>query len=133
MASEEHSGERLQQLRRRIDHWRAARRKHGPMPADLWDEATTLARRFGASHVSRALGVGYEPLQQRVQTGRAEVISKPSVTGFLELSGAQLAGTTVGGAMVELVGCDGARMTITLPAGSVVDVAAVVQAFRRLG
>jgi hypothetical protein len=31
----------------RADHWRSTRVKLWPMPAELWDEATVLARELG--------------------------------------------------------------------------------------
>lgn len=133
MAREGQGAERLQQLRRRIEHWRATRRKHGPMSADLWDEATSLARSLGVCPVSRALGVGYGSLQQRVLAGRSAVRTAPSKPRFLELSGAQLVGTPAAGATIEIVAGDGARLTIKLRAGSALDIAAVVQSFRRRG
>ena len=39
--------ERVQRLRERIDHWRSTRVKLWPMPAELWGEATALARELG--------------------------------------------------------------------------------------
>ena len=66
MATEAGGAARLEQLRGRIEHWRRTRTKHGPMPEALWDEAALLARGLGVCPVSRALGIGYESLQERV-------------------------------------------------------------------
>jgi hypothetical protein len=131
MATEDRATERLQQLRERIERWRLTRRKHGPMPTELWDEAAALARSLGVCPVSRALHVGYESLQQRATAARRS--GSTSRGGFLELSGAQLVSppSPNGGTTVEVLSADGARLTIRLPTGEMLDVAALVAAFRR--
>ena len=137
MAPDTRSAQRLQQLRQSIEHWRRTRRKQGPMPAALWDEAAALAGAIGVCPVSRALGIGYDSLQKRVQ-GRAEpraaaATAAPGVAPirFVELSGAQFAGgTAAGGAVVEVTAADGAHLSVRLPSASALDVAALVRAFR---
>jgi hypothetical protein len=134
MAAEVHTAERLAHLRGRVEHWRRTRTKHGPMPEVLWGEAASLARRLGICPVSRALGIGYDSLQQRVAQGGGARLAAASATGsvqFVELSGAEVAAkTSTTGAVVELVSTDGVRLTMRLPVGAEVDVAAVVAAFR---
>jgi hypothetical protein len=129
MGLEIRSAERLQRLRGRIEHWRRARQKLSPMPADLWEEAAAVAETLGVSPVARALGLGYEPLQQRTRT-RGDGNS-----GFVEMSGAQLVAAApavevVCGPVVEVAAGDGARLTIRLPAGSALDVSRLVEVFR---
>ncbi|HTO42502.1 MAG TPA: hypothetical protein VML56_00335 [Burkholderiales bacterium] len=127
---------RLQQLGRRIEYWRLTRRKRGPMPAELWDEAVALAQSLGVCPVSRALRIGYESLQQRVAMAPGPG-RRPSPggagSGFLELSGAELVGMAPPDsvATVEVVAADGARLTIRCSRSIAVDVAAVVESFRR--
>ncbi len=131
MATETGSATRLEQLRERIERWRRTRTKHGPMPEPLWSEAVALARWLGVCPVSRALGVGYESLQQRLRqadTQRPAPAAAERVR-FVELSGAQVA-SPVAGSVVELQSAGGARLTIRLSPGSVLDVAALVAAFR---
>lgn len=137
MAPDTRSAERLQQLRKRIEQWRLTRRKHGPMPGTLWDEAASLARSLGVSPVSRALGVGYASLQQRVRGGSESRSAEApaSASGFVEfhctqLLGAPTADSSACGALVEVVASDGARLTIRLPASSALDVAGLVATFR---
>lgn len=135
MLVERNTRERLEGLRRRIAGWRQTRRRHGAMPEELWREAAALARELGVSRVSRVVGIGYEGLSDRVGA------SGPRVTGggerksrFVELSGAQWAASSTSeaawGPQIEVVAADGARLTIRLPAGSALDVAAVVRAHR---
>jgi len=135
MESETHTTEGLEQLRDRIEHWRRTRQKRGPMPAALWEEAASLARALGVSPVSRSLHLGYDALQEWVRSGgdggRACPPPVGAMTRFVELSGAQIVGTVPeSGAVVEVASGDGASLTIRLPAGSSLDIAALVRAFR---
>ena len=136
MAPDARSTERLEQLRQSIEQWRHTRRKQGPMPAALWDEAAALAGRLGVCPVSRALGVGYDSLQKRVRR-RAEPLAAATAAPagaairFVELSGAQFAGaTTTSGAAIEVTAADGAHLSVRLPSTSALDVVALVRAFR---
>lgn len=130
MAREERLSRQLQDLRWRIEQWRATRQKLGPMPAALWEEATSLARRHGVSPVARALGVGYEALRERVQAGDTGARSTPTSSGFVEVSAASLMAPSTG-AIIELVSGSGARLTIKLPDRNALDLAAVVESFWR--
>jgi len=137
MANDTNSAERLQQLHKRIEQWRLTRRQHGPMPGELWDEAASLARSMGVSPVARALGLGYASLQQRIrgQSGQRPAAAPASASGFIELRSTPLLGMpTVGGshdgALVEVTAGDGARLTLRLPANSLLDVARLIVAFR---
>jgi hypothetical protein len=47
MANDTHSAERLKQLHQRMEQWRLTRHQHGPMPGELLDKATALARSLG--------------------------------------------------------------------------------------
>ncbi len=117
------------ELRERIGQWRANRQRR-EMPAELWDAAAAAARRMGGSYVSSALGVGYAALKTRA--GEAQP-GAPATRPFLvEVSGAQLLTPSMSGAVtIELVRGE-SRMTITLPAASGLDVAALVSAFSRV-
>ena len=132
MATEAGGAARLEQLRGRIEHWRRTRTKHGPMPEALWDEAALLARGLGVCPVSRALGIGYESLQERVADTPPAALARSASAGavrFVELSGAQV-GSPMGGTVVELQSADGLRLTIRLSPGTAVDLAAVIGALR---
>jgi hypothetical protein len=120
--------EELEQVRQRIEHWRHTRRKQGPMPEELWDEAAALARALGVSRVARALKLGYESLQEHVR-GPGEAIELAASARFVELSGVQLAGASAVGPVVEVVSGDGARLTVRLPPGALLDVGAILRAF----
>ena len=91
-----------------------------------------LAREVGVHRVKCALGLNYESLKRRV--GRVGERGIGSVTtkapGFVELSGAQVLGPA-SGAVVEISDADGGRLTVQLGTGSELDVAGLIEAFRR--
>lgn len=122
---------RVERVRKQIDRWRMGRRRCSPMPERLWDEASLLAREIGVHRVKCALGLNYESLKRRVGEGGAErgrAVTKAA--GFIELSGAQLL-EPASGAVVEVSAADGGRLTVRLATGGELDVAGLVEAFRR--
>lgn len=122
---------RLQGLRRRIERWRWARTRRGPMPAALWTAATELAREFGASRVAREAGLGYVSLRDRL--GAEAPHGPPPAAAFVAIDPATLfaAPPVTARGEVELSDASGITMVIRLGAGESVDVAAVLAAFRR--
>jgi hypothetical protein len=122
-------------LREGIEGWRYSRTKRSPMPRELWAEATALAAGGETYSVARALGLNFESLKRRVAeaTVGAGDVEVREGGEFVELTGAQLLGGGSGaGAVVEVVDLEGRRLTIRLPGSTVLDVAAVVDAFRGL-
>ena len=120
---------RLSRLARRIQDWRRTRTKLSPMPEQLWKEAASLAQQHGVSFVATALGLGYATLQKRAQRSSA----RPSPEGFVELAGSQLIGLAPPPApetVLEVRSPDGALLTLRLPTGTTLDVAALVHSFR---
>jgi len=122
-------------LRKRIEKWRRTRERRTPMPAGLWDEAVALARPGRAYAVAHALGVNFDSLRRRMaEAGGACAVGGPA-DGFVELSGAQILGSTAAspsGVVVEL--SDGeARLTVRMATGVELDVSRVVAAFRQRG
>jgi hypothetical protein len=125
------AAERVKELRGRIEHWRSTRVKLWPMPAELWDEATVLARELGVPAVQRSLRLNHESLRRRVEEGASPGRSGEAAGEFVELSGAQLLGLPVAaGPVIELCDGDGVRLTVRLAVGSTLDVARLVEAFR---
>jgi hypothetical protein len=121
-------GARVESVRRRIEHWRETRAKRTHMPQTLWDAAVSLAREHGLWVISQELRVNYENLKDRL--GRtAEPAAAPA---FIELDAAPLVGP-VGrtGAVVELTGADGARLTIRLGERDDLDLGALADGFWR--
>jgi len=122
---------RVERVRRQIDRWRSRKGRRGaPMPARLWNQASSLARALGVHRVKCALGLNYESLKRRagkVGTGGG---GAGKAAGFVELSSTQLLGPACG-VVVEVSAADGGRLTVQLGARSELDVAGLVEAFRR--
>jgi len=122
----------LQRVRNSIEVWRRTRLKRSPMPEKIWAEATHLARRLGVWRVTSALGLCYESLRRRVEEKSTR--TRASAPRFVEMRAADLAGMPRhDGVVMELCATDGTRMTVRLCEGKLVDMTALVAAFRRRG
>jgi hypothetical protein len=122
----------LKRLRGRIDDWRSSRKKLHPMPSQLWMEAAALARELGVNPVRSVLGLNYESLKRHLgdEGVASRGPSEASMAKFVELSGAQVLGSPSAGPVVELRDASGIRVTVRLAAGSTLEVAELVEAFR---
>lgn len=121
----------VEAVRWRIARWRQERERLGPMPEDLWAAAVGLARVHGVFRVARGLPVDYGALKKRVD-GACGSWERETRGGFVELPvPAPVAG--VDGATVEMVGSDGARVVVRLPATHGLDLAALLSAFLSTG
>jgi hypothetical protein len=110
------------------------------MPEPLWAEVVALARTHGVYRISQALRVSYDSLKLRVaRAPKSKSKPRPAPSGarragapsFVELAAPPALGVAQAtGAVVEVVDCSGTKLTIRLPAGASVDVAAVMRAFR---
>ena len=120
---------RVEGVRKQIDRWRCTRKRCSPMPERLWDQASLLARELGVHRVKSALGLNYESLKRRVGKVAERDNAAARASGFVELSGALL--RPASGAVVEVSDADGGRLTVQLGTGGELDVAGLVEAFRR--
>jgi hypothetical protein len=109
------------------------------MPAEIWAEATALADDLGVNAVRLAAGIDYGALRKRLDAWKSGEAGGVRADGqaprdqprFLDL-GAAL-GVPGSQTVVEVADATGARLTIRLEAGRMLDVAGVVDAFRRSG
>lgn len=124
----------LEALLDQIEEWRRMRPRPRAMPEPLWGEAAALARELGVYRVARALRLNFDTLRRRAKHSSTAAAQRRivahghgfvEVTGFAELARAGLVGETV----VEVVGSDGARLSIRMPCTSA-DVVAWIGAFR---
>jgi hypothetical protein len=123
-------------LRKRIDYWRRTRDRRTAMPAHLWGDAVALARSGRPYAVAHALGVNFEGLRRRMAETASRGSGGSAPGAFVELSGAQILGASgagTPGAVVELSDGGGVRLTVRLAAGSELDLARLVTAFRQGG
>ncbi len=122
---------RVRQARDEIAQWRRRRRQRSPMPAELWEEAVSLARTEGTYAVACALRIDCGSLSRRVaeaQVGSDAVAS--SAPAFVEVGGAPFLGTLAPSAVVEVCAADGMRLVIQLGPSRALDVTELVQRFR---
>ena len=89
-----------------------------------------LARTYGVSRVSRALGVEYYGLKRRVEEGPRTQRNGEAVT-FVEVKGS--APVEPSGCVIELEKGSGAKLTLRLAPSSQADVLGLVQALWRRG
>jgi hypothetical protein len=99
------------------------------MPAELWEDAAAAARRLGVSYVATSLGLGYGPLKARASGGPPSGVAKS--TAFVEVTGAQLLAPIASDTVTIEVVRGEARLTMTLPSTSGLDVVALVSGFLR--
>ena len=119
----------VEPLRCQYEAWRQTRKQGEHIPESLWEAAARLAGAFGVGRVSRALGVGYYALRERVQEG-----SQPSRSGHQAAAFIELPLPTPSARvdyLVELEDGRGAKMTLRLGPGSGSEVLALAQAFWR--
>lgn len=127
----EELAEQLEGLRERIARCRRGRHGRSRLPAELWKEAATWAKKLGAYRASRALGVRYATLRSKASEPERRRPSNEGGPAFVEFSGAQLLEAhAASGAVVEVADASGARLTIRMGSAPTFDVAAVVAAFR---
>jgi hypothetical protein len=72
--------EDMQELRRRLEEWRATHRPRSPLPDELWTMAVGLAQRHNIHQVARTFGLDYGALKRRMPGSDP----KPTAT-FVEL------------------------------------------------
>jgi hypothetical protein len=114
---------------RQLEAWRKTRHHRDRIPEFLWAAMARLARTYGVSPVSGALGIDYYALKERV-AGRVRPASptSPRHATFIEVKPAPLSQSAA--CRVELEERSGRKMTLYLD-GSHLDTLSLVQAFWR--
>jgi hypothetical protein len=111
---------RVEPLRKQIERWRQTGAKRSAMPDALWGAAAELAREHGVYAAARALRLSYGSLRTRTEaagdTRHARTASLPPRVTFVELPSAVLPAVAdnSSGAVVEVVGSGGQRLTVRL-------------------
>jgi hypothetical protein len=123
---------RVEPLRKQIERWRQTRTRRSAMPEALWGAAAELAREHGAYAAAQALQLSYASLRTRagaagVDRGRRRARRESAQVTFVELPPAVLASAARGGAVVEVVGPSGQRLTVRLSSGEL-DLAELIRA-----
>jgi hypothetical protein len=127
--------DRVEPVRRQIEHWRQKRAKRSPMPEPLWRAAVGLAREHGVYAAAQALQLSYDSLRRRAEAVGVERRMRrdrgpghEAPATFVELPLAlSVAATSPSGLVVEVVGQRGQRLTVRLGGGEL-DVAELIRA-----
>ena len=128
-----HGRDRLAQTRARLARWRAEHGGRGVrVPEEMWAEVVEVARIEGVEATARTLRLDRARLAARMTTARAVAGGEPAdevSSGFVEIDAGRLGLSTR--TVIRLEGRDGERLEVELGAGTMVDVAALVDAFWR--
>ena len=118
----------VEEVRRRLDGWRRARKHRARLPEELWASAVKLVAGYGLHKTARALRLDYYALKKRVESASRQSPSEPQgATAFMELVGRPVAGASE--CVVELQNRRGAKMRIQLKGISPPDLAALSKSF----
>lgn len=121
----------LEAVRDQIEHWRRTRTKRSAMPEPLWQAAVMLARKHGLYATVVGLRVSYDSLKARLNAkGPQARDAKRTSVKFVELAPAAAAlpmSAVLPGAVVELWGPKGQRLSVRLSGPGGLDVAALVR------
>lgn len=118
----------VERLRERIERWRQARGKRGPMPAPLWTSAVALARRRGVYATAKGLRIDFGSLRRRLAAAAERTApSREREPTFVEIAPPAMFGAAGPGVSVELSRPDGARLTVRLGAEAAFDVGELVR------
>lgn len=116
-------------MRRQLEAWRKSRTHRDRIPEPLWVAMAKLAKTYGVSSVSGALGIDYYALKDRVIASRGPGSAVvPSQTAFIEVK--PLPDSRTAACRVELEDGSGTKMTLHLD-GSHLDALSLVEAFWR--
>lgn len=131
--------DRLEALRRRVEHWRAHRGGgRSRVPEGLWDAAVEVARVEGVHATSKALRFNYYGIKDRLDRADSTALTQRMPdhgATFVEVQMSSLPSLAPRElavderTVVELVGSGGARMRIDVTGTSRVDVVSLARAF----
>jgi len=120
----------LAALARRLEAWRASRRRGESIPAELWQAAAELARTHGLNPAAAALKLNYYDLRRRMLGRAAPRRGRPRAATFVEVPVPAWPSGGGEGGTVELVQ-GGARLILRLPGAAAKDLLPVVRLFLR--
>ena len=74
----------FEQVRERLERWRKIKKHREPIPKDIWQDATELAKKHSIYKVSKALSLNYINLKTRVYGTSKQPGNKK--TPFIEIN-----------------------------------------------
>jgi len=76
----------LKAVRNSFEDWRRARKKHGPLPDELWMSAVSLCGKYSVSKVSQELRLNYSDLLKRVNGNKVSSTRNTPAYTFVDVS-----------------------------------------------
>lgn len=119
----------IEPVRRQLEAWRKTRQQRDRIPEPIWAAMTKLAKTYGVSPISGALGIDYYALKDRViAPPRSASVMAPGQATFIEVK--PLPAFQPAACRVELEDLSGTKMTLHLDS-SRMDALSLIQAFWR--
>lgn len=121
---------RLEDVRRRFEDWRRARRPGSPIPGRLWASAAIVAGREGISRTANALRVNHATLKKHIKppsAGASASLQEDATATFVELPHSVRVGSCQ--CIMELEDVGGAKMRVRLRSVELPDLAAISRSF----
>ena len=111
----------LEAVQKQFEHWRANRKRRGPIPEELWVEAISLTDDHPLVGISKALRLNYNELKRRVEEhDRTGTQATQDESGFVEVDMGNALMSTVD-CVVEVQDAKGAKLAIQYRGPQVVD------------
>ena len=99
----------LSEVMERIEKWRKTPNTPRRIPEELWEAAASLSKDYSIHRISKALGVNYSSLKQRVLPERQDLpVSSEQPLTFIELGIEQP--SSISECIVEMEDGSGAKM-----------------------
>ena len=75
----------FEQVRERLERWRKIKKHREPIPKDIWQDATELAKKHSINTVSKTLRLSYTDLKDRVCGPSKPKPKKQRSSDFIEI------------------------------------------------
>ena len=75
----------IEQVRERLEKWRKIKKHREPIPKDIWQDATELARKHSINTVSKTLRLRYTDLKNRVCGPSKPKPKNKQLSDFIEI------------------------------------------------
>ncbi len=122
--------ESVKELQARFVAWRKSKpHARSPIPQRLWDAAARAARADSVAHVSKAFGLDYKALKNRVSANQSKLSETNSQSAFVRLE--TVPRFSESECVIELQEVSGTKMTIRLGSTGAGILPGLVEAFGR--
>ena len=102
----------FEQVRERLERWRKIKKHREPIPKDIWQDATELAKKHSINTVSKTLRLSYTDLKDRVCGPSKPKPKKRRPSDFIEIGYDQP--SSMPEMIIELENKKGSRLKVCL-------------------